>query len=148
MDVQKNPILLCCEKTYSYCCPRYPSDDDTKTYTNGQSSPEEKVTAPKQMEIGSGNIELDKTIPFQVPRAIAGDANEPSNEDINEWIAANTVDFYNELTQLYGICEQDTKRFVEPGEGFPKAFEYRWADASGEIFRVSSPNYVDLAITW
>lgn len=34
----------------------------------------------------------------------------PKGEDINEWLAVNTVDFFNELSMLYGtIAEYCTK---------------------------------------
>mmetsp|Transcript_185 Transcript_185/g.629 ORF Transcript_185/g.629 Transcript_185/m.629 type:complete len:218 (+) Transcript_185:70-723(+) len=73
----------------------------------------------------------------------------PEGEERNEWIAANTVDFYNELSLLYGLCSDDAKRFTKPGEGFPPKFEYRWADNnSSKAIRVSSPEYVDYVMTW
>mmetsp|Transcript_16465 Transcript_16465/g.28746 ORF Transcript_16465/g.28746 Transcript_16465/m.28746 type:complete len:223 (+) Transcript_16465:40-708(+) len=73
----------------------------------------------------------------------------PEGEDVNEWIAANTVDFYNELSLLYGLAADDAKRFTKPGEGFPPNFEYRWADsATKKALRVSSPEYVDYVMTW
>ena len=66
----------------------------------------------------------------------------PPEEDKSEWLAANTVDFYNELSLMYGLCSEDNQRFSKPGEGFPPGFEYRWADASTkQAIRVSSPEY-------
>ena len=52
----------------------------------------------------------------------------PENEDLNEWLAANIVDFFNEVSLLYGLCSDDAQKFSKPGEGFPPGFEYRWAD--------------------
>jgi len=73
----------------------------------------------------------------------------PQGEERNEWLAANTVDFFNELTLLYGICAEDAKRFNKVGDGFPPGFEYRWADASTKkAMRVSAPEYVDYVMTW
>lgn len=74
----------------------------------------------------------------------------PKDEDVNEWLAANTVDFFNELSLLYGMCVDDAKRFTELGEGFPPGFEYRWAETStgkGAV-RCTSPEYVDYVMTW
>jgi hypothetical protein len=30
----------------------------------------------------------------------------------------NTVDFFNELSVLFGVVKEDTKRITKPGEGF------------------------------
>ena len=57
----------------------------------------------------------------------------PEGEDRCEWIAANTVDFFNELSLLYGlVSEQAQEKYSKPGDGFPSGFEYRWADGSGK----------------
>ena len=57
----------------------------------------------------------------------------PQGEDRAEWIAANTVDFFNELSLLYGlVSEQAQEKYSKPGEGFPSGFEYRWADGAGK----------------
>ncbi|GBG25280.1 MOB kinase activator-like 1A [Hondaea fermentalgiana] len=73
----------------------------------------------------------------------------PSGEDINEWIATNIVDFYNEIAMLYDMCSEDAEKFVEPGEGFPPNFEYRWADGgSSTPIRCSSPEYANYVLAW
>lgn len=74
----------------------------------------------------------------------------PDNEEVNEWLAANTVDFFNEISLLYGLVADDAQRFTKPGEGFPPGFEYRWADGVNIVkpMRCSSPEYVDYVMTW
>jgi MOB kinase activator 1 len=74
----------------------------------------------------------------------------PDREDKNEWEAANIVDFFNEISLLYGICAEDGQRYSKPGEGFPPGFEYRWADGVKitKPMRCSSPEYVDFVMTW
>ena len=76
--------------------------------------------------------------------------NLPENEDLREWLAANTVDFFNEISLLYGLVADDASRFSKPGEGFPPGFEYRWADGVQIVkpIRCSSPEYVDYVMTW
>lgn len=73
----------------------------------------------------------------------------PPNEDKNEWIAVNTVDFYNEINMLYGsIAEFCTK------EGCPAMtagqHTYLWADGVKikKPVSVSAPEYVDLLMQW
>ena len=58
----------------------------------------------------------------------------PPGEDRNEWIATNTVDFFNEISLLYGlVSDQAQEKFTKPGEGFPVGFEYLWADSEKKL---------------
>ena len=59
--------------------------------------------------LGSGNLKAAVTL--------------PAHEDMNEWLACNTVDFFNEISLLYGLVADDGARFSKPGEGFPPGFE-------------------------
>lgn len=73
----------------------------------------------------------------------------PEGEDKCEWIAANTVDFFNELSLLYGlVADQAQDKYTKPGEGFPSGFEYRWSDGTGKAVQVSAPEYVDYVLSW
>lgn len=58
----------------------------------------------------------------------------PPKEDVNEWLAANTVDFFNELSVLYSIVSDIAPNlYTQPGKGFPPGFEYRWADNTSNL---------------
>ncbi|CAM9835603.1 unnamed protein product [Chrysoparadoxa australica] len=78
----------------------------------------------------------------------------PPSEDLNEWLAVNTVDFFNEVSLLYGIVSEDAERFTRPGEGFPPGFEYLWVPEAKPGTRkptpqkCSAPQYVDYVMTW
>mmetsp|Transcript_44877 Transcript_44877/g.85794 ORF Transcript_44877/g.85794 Transcript_44877/m.85794 type:complete len:141 (+) Transcript_44877:541-963(+) len=52
----------------------------------------------------------------------------PPGEDLSEWLAVNTVDFYNAVNLLYNtlaeFCTAETCATMSAG---PK-YEYRWAD--------------------
>jgi MOB kinase activator 1 len=51
----------------------------------------------------------------------------PEGEETNDWFAANTVDFYNELNLIYGLIVDSAKaKYGNPGDGFPPGYEYRW----------------------
>jgi MOB kinase activator 1 len=53
---------------------------------------------------------------------------KPDGEDLNEWLAVNTVDFFNEISLLYGIVtEYCTKEQCPVMSAGPK-YEYLWAD--------------------
>ena len=71
-------------------------------------------------------------------------------EDLNEWIAVNTVDFFNQINMLYGTitdnCTQETCQVMSAG---PK-FEYLWADGTSvkKPIKCSAPKYIDYLMTW
>ncbi|GBG26904.1 MOB kinase activator 1A [Hondaea fermentalgiana] len=100
------------------------------------SAKRESLSALTKKTLGSGNMRKAVELP----------ADEP---DVNEWLAANTVDFFNEISLLYGLVWDDAQRFTKPGEGFPPGFEYRWGGGPGQKpIRVSSVEYVDYVLTW
>ncbi|XP_057767037.1 MOB kinase activator-like 1A isoform X3 [Salvia miltiorrhiza] len=74
----------------------------------------------------------------------------PPGEDINEWWAVNTVDFFNQVTILYGtlteFCTPTTCPIMSAG---PK-YEYRWADGVTikKPIVVSAPKYVEYLMDW
>ena len=58
-----------------------------------------------QMTLGSGNMSLAVEL--------------PSGEDLNEWLAVNTIEFYNEISLLYGtlmeFCTQESCPIMSAG---------------------------------
>jgi len=93
------------------------------------------LSAYTKATLGSGNLSSAVKVPI--------------DEDKMEWLAANTVDFFNEVSLLYGLVLDDADRYKKPGEGFPPGFEYRWASAKGKKpQRCSSPEYVEFVMVW
>ena len=65
----------------------------------------------------------------------------PPGESRNDWIASNLVDFFNELSLLYGLVVKSAmEKYTQPGDGFPPGFEYRWSQPGKKPLRVSSPD--------
>ena len=60
------------------------------------------------------------------------------------------MDFFNEVSLLYGIVMEEEIPTMGPGEGFPSGFEYLWADGVKvkSPIRCSGPEYVDYVMTW
>jgi len=85
--------------------------------------------------LGSGNLRTAVTL--------------PEREDLNEWLAVNTVDFFNQINLLYGsITEFCTPKTCEVMSAGPK-YEYLWADETvKKPIKVSAPDYVDYLMTW
>ena len=60
------------------------------------------------------------------------------------------MDFFNEVSLLYGIvCDDDMPRLAA-GQGFPPGYEYLWADGVKvkNPLRCSGSEYVDYVMTW
>lgn len=73
----------------------------------------------------------------------------PPGEDYNEWIAVNTVDFYNEINMLYGsVAEFCTMRSCPTMSA--GCHTYLWADGIKikKPVNVSAPDYIDLLMQW
>jgi MOB kinase activator 1 len=73
----------------------------------------------------------------------------PPGEDVNEWIAVNTVDFFNEINLLYGtvseFCTEQSCPVMAAGD-----VTYRWADGVKvkNPIECSAPQYVDYLMQW
>jgi len=74
----------------------------------------------------------------------------PEGEELNEWLAVNTVDFFNQINMLYGTIME----FCTPSEcpvmsAGPK-YEYMWADGKSvkKAIKCSAPEYMDFLMTW
>ncbi|THG00719.1 hypothetical protein TEA_019874 [Camellia sinensis var. sinensis] len=74
----------------------------------------------------------------------------PPGEDANEWLAVNTVDFFNQVNLLYGtLTEFCTPENCPTMTAGPK-YEYRWADGVQikKPIEVSAPKYVEYLMDW
>ena len=74
----------------------------------------------------------------------------PEGEDVDEWVAVNTVDFFNQINMLYGtiteFCTEERCPIMSAG---PK-YEYHWADGQTvkKPIKCSAPKYIDYLMTW
>jgi len=74
----------------------------------------------------------------------------PKGEDVNEWLAVNTVDFFNEISLLYGTITEFCTPQTCPVMSAGTQYEYHWADGVKvkKPIKVSAPEYVDLLMSW
>ncbi|KAJ6239391.1 mob kinase activator-like 1 [Anaeramoeba flamelloides] len=86
--------------------------------------------------LGSGNLKLAVTL--------------PENEDINEWFAVHTVDFYNQLNMFYGSIHEHCTEENCPIMSAGKKYEYYWADGIKvkKPIQVSAPEYITRLMDW
>ncbi|KAH3767534.1 MOB kinase activator 1B [Pelomyxa schiedti] len=89
-----------------------------------------------QATLGSGNLKLAVTL--------------PEGEDLNEWLAVNTVDFFNQINMLYGTISEFCTRDTCPAMTAGPKYEYHWADGKSvkKAVACSAPEYVDFLMTW
>ncbi|EDQ88676.1 uncharacterized protein MONBRDRAFT_35182 [Monosiga brevicollis MX1] len=74
----------------------------------------------------------------------------PEGEDLDEWIAVNTVDFFNQINILYGTITEFCTRESCPIMSAGPKYEYQWADGVNvkRPIRCSAPEYIDFLMTW
>eukprot|EP00271_Cylindrocystis_brebissonii_P013293 TRINITY_DN33016_c0_g1_i1.p1 TRINITY_DN33016_c0_g1~~TRINITY_DN33016_c0_g1_i1.p1 ORF type:complete len:213 (-),score=36.42 TRINITY_DN33016_c0_g1_i1:154-792(-) len=100
---------------------------------------------------GSKGVQLRKHIDATLGSGNLREAVRlPPGEDLGEWLAVNTVDFYNQVNLLYGtLCEYCTNESCPTMSAGPK-YEYRWADGVSikKPLEVSAPKYVEYLMDW
>ncbi|KAI5674280.1 hypothetical protein M9H77_14644 [Catharanthus roseus] len=111
-----------------------------KTFRPKKNSPSGSKGAQLQKHIdttlGSGNLREAVRLPL--------------GEDLNEWLAVNTVDFFNQVNILYGtLTEFCTSSSCPKMTAGPK-YEYLWADGVTvkKPIVVSAPKYVEYLMDW
>ncbi|XP_057506791.1 MOB kinase activator-like 1A [Actinidia eriantha] len=74
----------------------------------------------------------------------------PPGEDLNEWLAVNTVDFFNQVNILYGTLTEFCTASNCPTMTAGPKYEYRWADGVTikKPIEVSAPKYVEYLMDW
>ncbi|KAL2219462.1 maintenance of ploidy protein mob1 [Thermoascus aurantiacus ATCC 26904] len=74
----------------------------------------------------------------------------PEGEDLNEWLAVNVVDFYNQINLLYGSITEFCSPQSCPEMKATDEFEYLWQD--GENYKrptkMSAPEYIEHLMSW
>jgi len=110
----------------------YKSKTIKRNKTNGNAK---KLSEFAKATLGSGNMRHAVQL--------------PKDEDKNEWLAVNTVDFFNEVSLLYGTitehCTSTSCKEMSAG----KKFTFLWADENNKKpVSVSAPEYVEKLMSW
>uniref|UniRef100_A0A915DD57 Uncharacterized protein n=1 Tax=Ditylenchus dipsaci TaxID=166011 RepID=A0A915DD57_9BILA len=71
-----------------------------------------------------------------------------SGVDVNEWIAVNIVDFFNQICMLYGTISESCTAETCPKMNAGSQFEYFWTDEKSTTISCSAPVYIDYLMTW
>jgi len=74
----------------------------------------------------------------------------PEGEDLNEWLAVHTVDFFNHLNMLYGCVTEFCGQQECPVMSAGPRYEYLWED--GVTYKrptkLPAPVYIDNLMNW
>jgi len=73
----------------------------------------------------------------------------PPGEDLNEWLASHTIDFYNQCNLLYGsimeFCDEESCPLMTAGPNY----KYLWADENNKKpVECPARTYIDNLFTW
>jgi MOB kinase activator 1 len=105
----------------------------------------------KQYEKGSKRHELHRVAKATLG---SGDLSQavklPVGEDLNEWLAVNTVDFFNTTNLLYGSITEFCTNSECPTMTAGPEYEYFWMDGVTikKPIKCTAPEYVDFLMTW
>ncbi|GLE01140.1 hypothetical protein PINS_up009970 [Pythium insidiosum] len=74
----------------------------------------------------------------------------PAGEDLNEWLAVHTVDFFNEVSIVYGTIIEFCTPSSCPQMSAGAKFEYLWKDDKQykTPSKLSAPEYIDMLMIW
>ncbi|KAG8931890.1 Maintenance of ploidy protein mob2 [Tulasnella sp. 418] len=72
----------------------------------------------------------------------------PKWVDVNEWVAINVFDFYNNLNTFYGVLSEKCTLQACPTMAAGPTLDYVWIDANRKQIKLPAPTYVDYVFTW
>ncbi|KAJ5081872.1 hypothetical protein NUU61_010136 [Penicillium alfredii] len=74
----------------------------------------------------------------------------PEGEDLNEWLAVNVVDFYNQINLLYGSITEFCSPQSCPEMKATDEFEYLWQDSENyrRPTKMNAPEYIEHLMSW
>ncbi|KAF0980312.1 hypothetical protein FDP41_013526 [Naegleria fowleri] len=75
----------------------------------------------------------------------------PQGEELNDWLAVHTVDFFNTTNLLYGSISEFCTASSCPVMSAGAEFEYLWMNPEDNItkpIRVSAPEYMEFLMGW
>ncbi|KAI5476291.1 Mob1/phocein family protein, partial [Pseudohyphozyma bogoriensis] len=100
----------------------------------------------------SQNDRLYLCLPFVKAALVKGNFKTivalPKYVDVNEWVAVNLVDLFNNLNLFYSVvtefCTVENNPTMSAGPGM----DYTWIDASRKRVKLPAPQYIDYVLTW
>ncbi|XP_066347091.1 MOB kinase activator-like 1A [Miscanthus floridulus] len=120
-------------------------------FSSGSKNHQRTFRPKKSLSPGNKGTQLRKHIDATLGSGNLREAVRlPIGEDLNEWLAVNTVDFFNHINVLYGTLMEFCTPYTCPVMAAGPKYEYRWADGVKvkAPIKVSAPKYVDYLMDW
>lgn len=136
-DIKEDGKGINADTAYSYWGDKQKTFKPNKNPTNAKQQRLHKtIKATMKATLGGG--ELRKTVQL------------PDGEDRNEWIAVNSVHFYNAANMIYGTCAEFCTDESCPIMSAGPKYEYLWKDGVQykKPTKVSAPVYIDNLLNW
>merc|ERR1719211_149514 len=117
-----------------------------KTFRRGDKSDSSSV-------IGKKKIYLQEPLPqaiIPLERCIKRQdlINLPDGIDRKEWLASNTIGFFENINTIYGSIAEFCTRSACPDMIGPAARQYLWQDEKVKKLRLSASQYIDYIMTY
>uniref|UniRef100_A0A0N5A3G6 MOB kinase activator-like 1 n=1 Tax=Parastrongyloides trichosuri TaxID=131310 RepID=A0A0N5A3G6_PARTI len=90
---------------------------------------------------------LENSVPTLGSGSIKDAIKLPMGEDVNEWIAVNIMDFFNQITMLYGVISEKCTEETCPKMSAGQHYEYYWSSGS-TVMSLPAYKYVDYLMSW
>eukprot|EP01127_Copromyxa_protea_P000383 TRINITY_DN10314_c0_g1_i1.p1 TRINITY_DN10314_c0_g1~~TRINITY_DN10314_c0_g1_i1.p1 ORF type:complete len:209 (-),score=48.19 TRINITY_DN10314_c0_g1_i1:128-754(-) len=103
----------------------------------------------KKHDPGTKRYELHKQAKATLGLGNAKEAvKKPEGETLDDWLAMNTIEIYNQLNILYGnICEHCTVTSCPHMNAGPK-YQYLWPQGKSKPLDLPAPQYIDRLMEW
>lgn len=114
----------------------YQQEQDFQQYSYSSVTSHKDIKSIVESTLGSGT-------------ALAQAVKLPKDENLNEWLAVHTVDFYNQINMLYGSLTEFCSPTTCPRMIATNEYEYLWQESSqAKPVSVSAPKYVENLMQW
>lgn len=102
--------------------------------------------------VATENSKLYLKPEFFRERLIDGDLSPlvslPHRVDHNEWIASNTISFFEHINAISGCLTEFCKPTTCPVMTGPNNVQYQWVDDRGKKYKCSGPQYTDYVMSF
>lgn len=72
----------------------------------------------------------------------------PQDEDVNEWLAIHSVDFYNQINMLYGAITEFCSPTTCPRMIATEEYEYLWQETGKRPVLLPACEYIENLMNW
>ena len=70
----------------------------------------------------------------------------PTGVDLNEWLATNTLSFFNHISLIYDTLDEYCTALNCTTVSTGAVMSYTWVDDKGKKMRLSAPQYIEIVI--